>query len=131
MKKGILFNIYSLITLVVVLVNSFFLIKENFFINIESVPTGIYQYSELSPDGLTELSVYFIELPVGNSVRVTETKHDETRNIFWQTGVDSAKIKWKNNNTVIINGIDLNLKDKEYFDCRSISSIFNDGIMGR
>ena len=25
----------------------------------------------------------------------------------------------------------LNLKDGEYFDCRSISSIFNDGLMGR
>ena len=41
------------------------------------------------------------------------------------------KIKWKDNSTVIINGIDLDLSKEEYFDCRSISSIFNDGLMGR
>lgn len=131
MKKGIIFYIYYFLVLVVILVNSFYLIKDNFFINIESVPKGNYQYSDHSPNEKIELRVYHIELPVGNSIRVTETKNGATRNIFWQTGVNSVKIKWKNSNTVVINGIDLNLKENEYFDCRSISSIFNDGLMGR
>lgn len=131
MKKGILFYVYYLAALVVILVNSAYLIVDNYFINIESVPEGVYQYNNFSPDETTELKVYFVELPVGNSIRITETRDGETRNIFWQTGVEEAKIKWKNDTRVIINGIDLNLKDKEYFDCRSISSIFNDGLMGR
>lgn len=130
-KKGILFYIYYLIALAVILVNSFYLIKDNFFINIESLPEGAYQYSDFSPNGKTELKVYFIELPVGNSVRVSETKNGNTRNIFWQTDIEKVKIKWKNQNVVIINGIDLDLKDEEFFDCRSIKSIFNDGLMGR
>jgi hypothetical protein len=131
MKKGILFYIYYFLTFVVIMVNSAYLIVDNYFINIESVPVGEYQYSDLSPNKSIELKVYFVELPVGNSIRITETKDNKTRNIFWQTDTDKAKIKWKNNSTVIINGIDLNLKDGEYFDCRSISSIFNDGLMGR
>lgn len=131
MKKGIPFYIYYSLALLVVLINSFFLFKDNFFINIESVPEGVYQYSEFSPDEKTELKVYFIELPVGDSVRITETRDNTTRNIFWQTGVKTARINWKNSNRVVINGVDLNLKEKEYFDCRSISSIFNDGLMGR
>ncbi len=131
MKKGILFYIYYFLALAVILVNSAYLIIDNYFINIESVPVGEYQYSNLSPNESIELKVYYVELPVGNSIRITETKDNKTRNIFWQTGTEKAKIKWKNNSTVIINGIDLNLKDNEFFDCRSISSIFNDGLMGR
>jgi hypothetical protein len=131
MKKGILFYIYYFLAFVVIMVNSAYLIVDNYFINIESVPVGEYQYSDLSPNKSIELKVYFVELPVGNSIRITETKDNKTRNIFWQTDTDKAKIKWKNNSTVIINGIDLNLKYGEYFDCRSISSIFNDGLMGR
>lgn len=131
MKKGTFFNFYVLLALLVILINSFYLVKDNFFINIESVPEGVYAYSDFSPNGKIELRVYNIELPVGNSVRITETKDNKTRNIFWQTGTQKAKIKWKNSNSVIINGIDLDLKDGEYFDCRSIESLFNDGKMGR
>lgn len=131
MKKKIFFNIYYFLALAVILVNSFYLVKDNFFINIESVPKGTYSYSDFSPDNKTELRIYTINLPVGNSIRISETRDEKTRNIFWQTGVDNAKIKWKNSKRVVINGIDLDLKDGEFFDCRSISSIFNDGKMGR
>ena len=51
MKKGFAFYIFYAATLVVILVNSFYLIKDNYFINIESVPEGEYQYSDISPDG--------------------------------------------------------------------------------
>ena len=131
MKKRVLFYIYYGIALLVIFINSFFLIKDNFFINIESVPEGAYQYSDFSPNKSTELKVYLVELPVGNSVRISETKEGNTRNLFWQTGVSDVKIKWRNENRVEINGIDLDLKQKETFDSRSISSIFNDGLMGR
>lgn len=131
MKKGKWFQVYYLLALLVIIVNSVFLVIDNLSINIENVPDGVYQYSEFSPDNSTELKVYYIKLPVGNSVRVTETIGGKTRNIFWQTGVDKTDIEWKNDSKVVINGIGLDLKEKEYFDCRSISSIFNDGLMGR
>lgn len=131
MKKGIAFYLFYSLAFVVILVNSFFLFKDNYFINIESVPEGEFQYSDFSPNKEIKLDVYYIEMPVGNSVRITETNAQKTRNIFWQTGAQKVKIKWKNNSTVVINGIDLNLKDGEYFDCRSIGSIFSDGLMGR
>lgn len=131
MKKGMAFYLFYFFAFVVIIVNSFYLVKENFFINIESVPHGDFQYSIASPNKDCMLEVYFIDTSVGNSIRVAEVREKESRNIFWQTGTDKVKIKWKNSSTVIINGIDLNLEDREYFDCRSISSIFNDGLMGR
>lgn len=112
MKKGIAFYLFYFIAFVVILVNSFFLFKDNYFINIESVPEGEFQYSDFSPNEEIKLDVYYIEMPVGNSVRITETNAQKTRNIFWQTGAQKVKIKWKNNSTVVINGIDLNLKDE-------------------
>jgi hypothetical protein len=53
MKNKVFFNIYFLLALIVILVNSFFLVKDNFFINIESVPEGEYVYSDFSPNGNT------------------------------------------------------------------------------
>ncbi len=131
MKKGITFYLYYFAALVVILVNSAYLLVDNYFVNIDSIPDGEYKYSDLSPNRSVELKVYFVELPVGNSVRVTETKDNTTRNIFWQTDTEDVKIRWKSNSTVVINGIELNLAKGEHFDCRSISSIFNDGLMGR
>ena len=131
MKKGIFFYFYYLLALIVVVANGIYIIKTNYFINIESVPDGEYQYNDFSPKKTTELEVYYVDLAVGESVRVTATNNNETKNIFWQTGIEDVKIKWKNDSEVIINNISLDLSKNETFDCRSIRSIFNDGIMGR
>lgn len=131
MKKGIFFYIYYSVALIVVLVNCFFWVKNNIFIKIENVPDGEYQFSVDSPDELTELKVYFVDMQLGHSVRVSATDAEGTKNIYWQTDIETAKIKWKNNNEVVINGISIDLAENEYFDCRSIRSIFNDGLMGR
>lgn len=131
MKKGIFFYVYYLLALIVVVANGIYIIKTNYFINIESVPDGEYQYNDFSPKKTTELKVYYVDLAVGESIRVTATNNNVTKNIFWQTGIEDVKIKWKNDSEVIINNISLDLSKDETFDCRSIRSIFNDGIMGR
>lgn len=132
MKKGILFYFYYFLALVIVIANAFFVIKDNFFLDIESVPAGEFQYSEYSPKMSRLLKVYTVDTGVGKkSVRISETNEDGTHNIFWQSDVKDVKIVWKNDYVVIINDIDLNLRKEEYFDCRSINSIFNDGEMGR
>lgn len=131
MKKGIFFYVYYLFALIVVVANGIYIIKTNYFINIESVPDGEYQYNDFSPKKTTELKVYYVDLAVGESIRVTATNNNVTKNIFWQTGIEDVKIKWKNDSEVIINNISLDLSKDETFDCRSIRSIFNDGIMGR
>ncbi len=131
MKKGIFFYIYYFVALIVVVVNCVYIIKTNYFINIDSVPDGVYQYNNFSPKKTTELKVYYVDLTVGESIRVTATNNNETKNIYWQTGIKDVKIKWKNESEVVINNISLDLSENETFDCRSIRSIFNDGIMGR
>ena len=131
MKKGVLFYIYYFLAVVIVVANVVFLIKDNFFLDIESVPVGDYKYSVYSPRKSTKLKVYTVDVPNGKSLRISETDENGTRNIFWQSNIEDIKIRWKNEDVVVINGISLNLKEEEYFDCRSISSIFNDGTMGR
>lgn len=132
MKKGVFFYFYYFLAVVIVIANAFFVIKDNFFLDIESVPDGEFQYSEYSPKKSTILKVYTLDTTAGKkSVRVSETNANGTRNIFWQSDAQDVKIVWKNDYVVIINDIDLNLRKEEFFDCRSINSIFNDGEMGR
>lgn len=132
MKKGTLFYLYYFLALVIIVANAVFLIKDNYFLDIESVPEGEFQFSEYSPKKSTILRVYTLDTTAGKkSVRVSETSANGTRNIFWQADVQDVEIVWKNDYIVLINDIDLNLREEEYFDCRSINSIFNDGEMGR
>ena len=131
MKKNHFFYFYYFLALFVIIINCVFLVKSNFFIDIQNVPNGDYQYTKFSPDKNTELKVYYIDLTVGDAIRITATNDNVTKNIYWQTGINKAKIKWRDDDEVVINGVNLDLSNNETFDCRSIRSIFNDGIMGR
>ena len=94
------------------------------------MPSGEYRSTSFSPDKKSELKVYSIETDIGNAVRVSRTRNGKTENVFWQVDSKNASIFWKDNNTVIINGIMLDFSKDEIFDSRSINSIFNDGLMG-
>ena len=130
MKKNVFFICFYILSFVVYVVNSFYLLLNNVFVDISDVPEGKHKYSYTSPDGEILLRVYHVETGVGNAVRVTKTENNKTENIFWQTDVYSANVYWHNNDLVAINGILLSLSEEETFDSRNVSSIFNDGLMG-
>lgn len=130
MKKNVFFLCFYILSLLVFLINSVYLVWGNIFVDISDVPDGKHKYSYTSPDGKILLRVYHVETGVGNAVRVTKTENNQTENIFWQTNVSSASVYWHNNDLVAINGILLSLSEEETFDSRNIRSIFNDGLMG-
>ncbi len=130
MKKNAFFLCFYAFTFVVMLVNGIYLVVNNAFIDISDVPSGEYRSTSFSPDKKSELKVYSVETDIGNAVRVSRTRNGKTENVFWQVDSNNASIFWKDNNTVIINGIMLDFSKDETFDSRSMNSIFNDGLMG-
>ena len=48
---------------------------------------------------------------------VKNNKTGKTKNIYWQYHCSDAKITWKNENTVIINGVELQV-EKDVYDYR-------------
>lgn len=130
MKKNALFMCFYLITFVVIIANSIYLVTSNVFVDISDVPNGEYVSSSFSPDKSCELKVYVVKTDIGKAVRVSRTQNGKTENVFWQTDVEAVDIKWHNERVVYINDIRLDFGLNETFDSRSIKSIFNDGIMG-
>ena len=112
--------------------NVVYLILGNVFLDIAQVPKGEHQATYQSINGRTVLDVYLVETDIGNAVRVTKTVKGKTENIFWQANEKSVTVYWPSNNDklVVINGIVLDLYNNEIYDSRSMSSIFNDGLMG-
>ncbi len=130
MKKNAFFLCFYIVTFVVMILNGIYIVVNNVFIDISDVPSGEYRATSFSPDKKSELKVYSIETDIGNAVRVSHTRNGKTENVFWQADSKNASIFWKDNNTVIINGIMLDFSKDETFDSRSMNSIFNDGLMG-
>lgn len=130
MKKSIFFLIFYGLAFLVITINSFYLMLNNVYVDISDVPDGEYQFTSNSPNGDRELKIYLVETDIGNAVRIAQTKNNKTENIFWQTNVTDANIYWQDNDSVIINGIMLELSKGDTFDSRYMRSIFNDGLMG-
>lgn len=129
-KKSIFFLCFYGLAFLVIVINSAYLVLDNVYVDISDVPSGEYKRSVYSPSGVSELKVYVVETDIGNGVRITQTKNGKTNNIFWQTNVSSANIYWQDEDSVIINGIMLELAEGDVFDSRYMRSIFNDGLMG-
>lgn len=130
MKKNILFLVFYCLAFLVVIANSVYLVLNSAYVDISDVPKGEFVRSYTSPNGDRELKFYFVKTEIGNGVRVSQTRYNKTENIFWQTNVNDINLYWQSNDSVVINGIILNLSKGDTFDSRYMRSIFNDGLMG-
>nr|MBA5586716.1 hypothetical protein [Anaerobacillus isosaccharinicus]QOY38697.1 hypothetical protein AWH56_020475 [Anaerobacillus isosaccharinicus] len=45
---------------------------------------------------------------------VFNKKNNKTKNVYWQYRQETAKIEWKDNKTVVINGQTLNVPNDKY-----------------
>ena len=76
----------------------------------------------VSPDGKYTVSAYLnnggatTDYAVLCSVRNNET--EKKKNIYWNYHCTEAKIEWNDEDTVIINGVELNV-DKDTYDYRN------------
>lgn len=85
---------------------------------IEHIKPKEFMKESTSPDGAYTVKAY---LDSGNATvdfavlcTVTENATGETRNIYWNYHCNKAKIKWTDNETVVINGETLNVKTDIY-----------------
>lgn len=113
---GILLSLIAGIVLVL------FLTVNHLFFNINRLPEGEFLHLTESPNGDYTVKAYVSEsgATVADAVRVEVIYHqkiDKTKNIYWGYRESEAEIIWLDNDTVSINGIELDVR-KEVYDWR-------------
>lgn len=111
-----------LLALIVGIVLVLFLTINYFFFNINRLPEGEFLHLIESPNGDYTVKAYVSEsgATVADAVRVEviyHQKEDKTKNIYWGYRESEVEITWIDNDTVSINGIDLDVR-KEVYDWR-------------
>lgn len=127
MKKKLLSFVYILCALVVI-INTFFTVRDSLYFTMDDLPEGKEIYSVASPSGNKILTVYSIENSIGTAVRASVKRGKNTRNLYWQTGLCEVDSGWLDENTVIINDVEINVKKGSY-DCRRGYSILSEGAL--
>ncbi|TKI53641.1 hypothetical protein FC756_23100 [Lysinibacillus mangiferihumi] len=92
------------------------------FFDMNRLPRGEYLTEETSPDGTYTLKAYLSSPSLSSdAVRgelVFNERNGKTKNIYWNYRESTAKIKWLDNKTVVINGRTLEVPN-ERFDFRN------------
>ncbi|WP_409368460.1 DUF5412 domain-containing protein [Lysinibacillus sp. 38-6] len=92
------------------------------FFDMNRLPKGEYLTEETSPDGTYTLKAYLSSPSLSSdAVRgelVFNERNGKTKNIYWNYRESTAKIKWLDNKTVVINGRTLEVPN-ERFDFRN------------
>ncbi len=127
--KKVCFNLLYAVTAIVVVINTFMSIKTSIFFDIEDLPKGEKIYSVSSPDGDRKLTMYLVSNNLGTAVRGSVDDKNGSRNVFWQTDIESIKASWLNNNVIIINDMELDVSKGGNYDCRRGISLFQEGAV--
>lgn len=125
--KTYFFRALYTIAAVLMLVNMILSIRDSVNVSIDELPQGQKVYSVNSPDGLKTLNIYSVGNSLGNAVRGELYYGNETRNVYWQTGLDNVESMWLDDTSVSINGVVLNVVGGADYDCRRGYSIFLEG----
>lgn len=125
MKEKKLLIIAAIFAAIVTIFNTVGTVCDAFFYSMDDLPEGNFLESYASPDGKNEVSVYLVDNALGTAIRCTLNQGDEYKNIYWVTGVDSAKVTWKSNSRVTINGVTLDIADGSY-DSRRVNEELDD-----
>lgn len=86
----------------------------------DRLPTGGKIAEKQSPDGTYTFKAYVTNGGATTSFAVrgelvfNHRKYFKTKNVYWNYQEDTAKIVWKDNDTVIINGHTLNVPEESY-----------------
>ncbi len=127
MKKNIPFLIFYIFIAAVVVFNTSASLKNSLFSDINSLPPGTLVYSCDSPNAKRTLNIYRIENSLGTAVRGEIVEDGDAQNIFWQTEIENVTAIWFDNNSVVIDGLTLNVSKGGTYDCRRGKSLFQDG----
>lgn len=127
MKKKLIICVYFL-TVIVLLFNSVFFIKDELFFNLNDLPEGQLLYSSMSPDNNRSLSVYRVKCSLGTGIRAELYEWDEnmqatSKNVFWDANCENAIVCWADNDVISINDIPLNIGEGNTYDSRRKTAI--------
>lgn len=81
------------------------------------LPTGKEFYRCSSPDGKHTLIAYISESSLSAPAlrgEIQENKSGKCWTVYWQYKPEAQEFSWKDNDTVIINGIELNIHTDRY-----------------
>ncbi|MGX5435379.1 DUF5412 domain-containing protein [Bacillus toyonensis] len=90
------------------------------FFSMDRLPTGEKIAEKQSPDGTYTFKAYVTNGGATTSFAVrgelvfNHRKYFRAKNVYWNYQEDTAKIVWKDNDTVIINGHTLNVPEESY-----------------
>lgn len=89
------------------------------FYDMERLPEGDFLTESTSPDGCYTLKAYVSDggattsYAVRGELNFNEGKR-KPKNIYWQYKMETASIKWVDNDTVIINDVELDVPNDTY-----------------
>lgn len=123
--------IIALLAIIITAFNVSFLVKDEFFYNMNNLPQGKllredYDQNILFSSGIL-LEVFEVEPtdehPAAIRVAVKNDNTGESRTIYWQIGTRESIINWPENKgtIVVINGVPVDYI-KGYYDCRDYAN---------
>ncbi|MGM0852511.1 MAG: DUF5412 domain-containing protein [Bacillota bacterium] len=89
------------------------------FYDMKRLPIGEYLTEESSPDGKYTLRTYVTNGGATTSYAVRgelvyNEKENKTKNIYWDYREEKAEITWTDEDTVVINGVSLDVPGEEF-----------------
>lgn len=127
--RNVGFKVLYLITVLVMVAEIGFSVKNSLFTDIADVPKGTFVESYPCEFCEKKMNIYLVKNNLGTAIRGEIEESNKKHNIFWQTGIDSVEVVWLNEDTVQINEIPLNVNDTFGYDCRRGYSLFDDGSL--
>ena len=109
MKNKTFRLLITILTAAVVLFNTTYFIIDSFFYNINSLPTGEFLFSSMSPTGEYTLKMYSVYggKTLGNAIRgeVVFIETGKIKNVYWQADEKTAMVSWFSDAIVTITTI--------------------------
>lgn len=123
MKHRILEFIFVMVFLFVTTFNMVGSTLDAFYYDLTNLPKGEFLYSTMSPDGISTVRLYRVEVPnIGVGIRgeviTKENGENITKNIYWQTDAKNAIATWVSDTHISINNKHVNIHGAVY-DSRS------------
>ena len=128
MFKKILFRTLYIVAFLVIIANTAISAAKSLNPDINDLPKGELSVSYPSPDGNSRIDIYIVQSNFGSAVRGDYVRGNEHKNIYWQTGADSATVRCLTDDTVTIDDVHLFI-NTEVYDSRLSYAIFSGGII--
>jgi len=122
MKNKTFRLLITILTAAVVLFNTTYFIIDSFFYNINSLPTGEFLFSSMSPTGEYTLKMYSVYggKTLGNAIRgeVVFIETGKIKNVYWQADEKTAMVSWFSDAIVTINNNNVDIANNNNYDWR-------------